>query len=247
MNARTLIPFITGSAYNYADGEIWPEWRHHTLRLVAKRLAMACGFRSRIKARKLGKVWPRVAPTMIGELRALNIVQMIEKLDDDNVHGSLVDCGVWRGGSTMLMAAASPNRQVYCCDTFLGFPKEDAARENVPCPKALAVSQGKVFLNFVKYGVPVNRVCFVRGKVQNTLCDIPKPVALIRIDVDMAEPVHACLSQLWPKLSSGGWVIVDDYGCKYYRCREAVDSFRNINGGGPIHWIDEEGICYQKQ
>lgn len=246
-NARTLLPWITGAAYNYGDGEVWPEWKFMTLRLLARRVALAIGLHSRKKARRLGQVWPAVSPTMIGELRAANIVEMVERLDEQNIPGALVDCGVWRGGSTMLMRAASLNRTVYCCDTFDGFPPEDAKREKVMCPAALRVPQSQVQANFQKFGVPLEGVQFLQGRVQETLSQITEPVALLRVDVDLYEPTLACLETIHPLMSPSAIVIVDDYGVPYYGCRQAVDEFRVTNQSGQLHWIDTDGVWWTKQ
>jgi len=248
MNAYQLIPFMTGSAYDYADGEIWPELKYHTWDMWLTRAAMKLSRGERVHRRVTGKVWPRIAPTMIGEARAKNIVDSVMSLGELGVRGALVDCGVWRGGSTMLMAACDSYRQIYCCDTFDGFDETDALLEGVPNPKALKVRLHEVLENFNKYGVSTDFVTCMKGKVQDTLRRVEAPVALLRIDVDMACPTLSCLEQIYPKMSKGGIVIVDDYGCKAYQCRSAVDSFRKINKiTSPIQWIDEDGIWWRKE
>lgn len=257
MNADALRHWITGAAYQYADGEVWPEWRHHSLMMWVWRLALLLRICSRINCRIRGHVWPRLAVTMIGEARAVNIIDVVKMLNREHVPGALVDCGVWRGGSTILMTqahfdscldhsiAARIERHIYCCDTFDGFPETQALIEDVACPDALRIPVGEVMANFDKFGVSRDCVRFVQGDVCETLHNINEPIALLRIDVDMHKPTLACLEILYPKLSKGCVVIIDDYGSTAFDCKRAVDEFRNKHGvTAPMVQIDSDGVYW---
>jgi predicted O-methyltransferase YrrM len=249
MKAEKLQHWITGSAYNYADGDIWPEIKFHTPLMVVWRVALKLRLRSRIACRERGDVWPAVAATMIGKARAQNIVDMVRYVNSNKVPGALVDCGVWRGGSTILMTQAAIDdggRQVFCCDTFDGFPPHQATAEQVACPDALRVPVADVKHNFDTYGVPTTNVTFLSGDVCTTLGGICCSIALLRIDVDMYEPTMACLEHLYIQIQPGGVVIIDDYGCGSFKCKEAVDEFRRKNACGPLNHIDLSGVWWVK-
>jgi O-methyltransferase len=253
MNPRILQKWITGAAYNYADGLIWPEPKYHSLRMWVWRVAVKLGYSKTNRLRRDGECWPAQALTMIGEKRAENILDMVEMALQTSVPGCFVDCGVWRGGSTILMASATmhapfPLRRVFCCDTFDGFPPEDAAADGVMCPTALKVSQHEVEDNFRKCDVPMGCVTFLRGKVQDTLKAINEPVAMLRVDVDNYEATLACLETLYTRIPVDGVVIIDDYGDKSYKCRSAVDFFRTKNNiREPLVWIDNAGVYWIKE
>jgi hypothetical protein len=250
MKAETLRHWITGAAYNYADGEIWPEWKNHNLMMWVWRLALALGIRSRTSCRIRGDVFPKLAATMIGEARAQNIVDMVNAVSLGRVVGALVDCGVWRGGSTILMTQAMLDsewyRDVYCCDTFDGFVPSQASEEQVACPAALRVPRGEVEGNFRKYGVDLSNVKFIKGDVCYSLASVTGPIALLRVDVDMYIPTMACLKSLYGQISSGGIVIIDDYGCTSFECKKAVDDFRSKHPCGPLNKIDGSGVWWVK-
>ena len=252
MRAEILRFWVTGAAYDYSDGLMWPEWKHHTLKTWLWRLALLLRVRSVKACRERGDVWPRLAVTMIGDRRAANIVAMVRHVNSSSVPGCLVDCGVWRGGSTIIMKQANDDdgagRMVYCCDTFDGFLESDAQAEGVACLEGLKVSAREVTDNFIEHGVSMNGVAFLKGDVRDTLHHIVGPVALMRLDVDMHGPTTSCLEQLYPKLSDGGVVIIDDYHFANYECKRAVDEFRQRAGDtNQIIPIDGSGAYWIKQ
>jgi len=247
--SRQLIGWLTGAHYDYADGEIWPKLSESSPRLLLWRLALKLGILNRVKARIRGEVWPRLATTMIGEARCHNIVDCVDLIRD--VPGDIVDCGVWRGGSTILLTHAMRelgiNRYVWCCDTFDGFDKKDAFAEGQHCHAALKVSLNDVSRNFSKHGVSEDFLITLRGKVQETLAKITsKQVALLRVDVDMYAPTKHCLDTIWPLMPKGGIVIVDDYGCAAFQCKRAVDEFVQQHGVKLIP-IDRSGVWWRKE
>lgn len=239
--------WITGKAYNYADGEIWPSLKEHSPRLIAWRVAVALGLRDKTTLRNRGNLTPRLATTMIGDQRAQNIIDMVTLTK--NIPGDIVDCGVWRGGSTILFKSTVDelglSKQVWCCDTFNGFPKEDAERESVASPDYLVVPVEQVKKNFTRHGVSLSNVRFLKGKVQETLGTITDAVSILRVDVDMYYPTKHCLDVITPIMSPGGIIIVDDYGCSVYECKRAVDEFMLKHPNATLHKIDNDGIYIQ--
>jgi len=193
---------------------------------------------SDIDQRMQGKgVWPEHAQTMVGIKRLNNIQYCIEQILKNDVAGDLIETGVWRGGSTIFMRAVLhahevATRIVWVADSFEGLPEPDESR--YPADKGdvyheydeLSVSIDEVKKNFSKYGMLDNQVRFLKGWFRETLPTAPiEKLALLRLDGDMYESTMDALVHLYPKLSVGGYVIVDDY---YWieACRKAVTDYR---------------------
>lgn len=196
-----------------------------------------------IKSREEGKIWPEFAHTMIGIKRLDNLKQCAETVLRDGVPGDFIETGVWRGGASIfmraiLMAHAVHDRKVWLADSFRGLPPPDA--EKYPAdkgadwhePEYLAVSLEKVKEHFSKYGLLDDQVRFLEGWFKDTLPKAPiDKLAILRLDGDMYESTMDAISSLYPKLSRGGFLIIDDYGA-VEACRKAITDYRaqhNIN------------------
>jgi O-methyltransferase len=188
-------------------------------------------------ARMEGREWPAIAHTMIGWKRLENIQQCMKDILGRNIPGDLIETGVWRGGAIIFMRAILKaydvtDRCVWGADSFKGLPKPDPTR--YPADEGdvtysfseLAVSLDEVRANFEKYGLLDEQVRFLPGWFRDTLPKAPiERLSLIRLDGDMYESTYIALESLYPKLSPGGYLIVDDYGA-CAGCRKAVDDFR---------------------
>ena len=194
-----------------------------------------------IEERMRGKgVWPLYAQTMIGIARLNNIQQCIESVLEEDVPGDLIETGVWRGGATIFMkgvlrAHDIADRTVWVADSFEGLPKPDETRypadrgDTYYTKKELAVSIDEVKENFEKYDLLDNRVQFLKGWFRDTLPNAPiKRLAVLRLDGDMYESTMDSLVNLYPKLSIGGYVIIDDYHW-IEACRRAVTDYRHLH------------------
>ena len=168
--------------------------------------------------------------------------EVIEK----RVPGDLIETGVWRGGAAILMRAVlqaygERNRNVWVADSFQGLPRpdperypEDAGDTHWQQAHRLAVPLEEVKSNFRRYGLLDSQVRFLVGWFRDTLPGAPiGPLAVLRLDGDMYESTSEGLLHLYPKLSVGGYVIIDDYG-SVRGCRRAVEDFRTK------HQINEE-------
>lgn len=208
--------------------------------------------------RKLGRDWPSKAHSMIGELRMLNIQILIEHILENEIPGDFIETGVWRGGACIFMRAilkahGDTNRSVWVADFFEGLPPPqpeylaDTGDKHHKYTQ-LAVSQEDVEANFRTYNLLDGQVKFLKGWFKDTLpeADIQK-LALLRLDGDMYESTFTALTYLYPKLVSGGFVIVDDYGA-VPGCRQAIEDYRHQYGiTAMIHDIDGAGVYWQKQ
>jgi hypothetical protein len=145
------------------------------------------------------------------------------------------------------------DRRVYAADSFAGLPHPKPDRYPADAGDILhrytqlAVPIEEVCANFATYGLLDDQVAFVPGLFQQSLPELKAgPFSLIRLDGDMYESTMTALTNLYPRLSPGGFVIIDDFGA-IEACRKAVTDFRrdnNIISG--IQVIDWTGIWWQK-
>jgi O-methyltransferase len=179
--------------------------------------------------------------TMIGRSRLDNLHMCIREAIRQGVPGDLIETGVWRGGATIFMRGAlkayrQTHRKVWVADSFEGLPRPDS--EKYPADtqsgfwthELFSVSKEAVERNFARYGLLDHQVAFLPGWFRDTLPTAPiDRLAVLRLDGDMYESTMDALSSLYPKVSLGGYVIVDDYGA-VPGCRKAVDDYRAEHG-----------------
>lgn len=167
----------------------------------------------------------------------VNAVWHVVKTD---VPGDFVECGVWKGGSIMamvltLMELGAVDRDIWLYDTFAGMPPPegiDGKRASQKWQKWLdagdtwcLVSVEEVRENVYSTGYPKERFRFVEGMVEDTVpVTAPEKIALLRLDTDWHSSYSHVLAHLYPRLSSGGVLFVDDYG-HYRGARKATDRF----------------------
>jgi predicted O-methyltransferase YrrM len=187
------------------------------------------------------------AATMTSTERMHALYQAINYATDAGVTGAIVECGVWRGGSSMLSALAllargDASRTLWLYDTFEGMvaPGElDVTYDGVPAQALLETQERtanavndwcvasieQVRANMDATGYPRERVRLVKGKVEDTIpAQAPDTIAVLRLDTDWFESTWHELVHLYPRLVPGGVLIVDDYG--WWRgAREAVDRY----------------------
>jgi O-methyltransferase len=208
-------------------------------------------------ARSEGLDWPLTAHTMIGQRRLDNLQECVEDVLAKRIPGDLIETGVWRGGATILMRAVLKaygvmDRTVWVADSFEGLPKPNAekysndARDIHHTFRELAVPLDEVRANFERYGLLDQQVCFLKGWFRDTLPTAPiQQLAVIRLDGDMYESTMDALVSLYPKLSVGGYLIVDDYALR--PCRQAVKDYRDANGvDEKIQQIDYFGVYWRR-
>lgn len=208
--------------------------------------------------RREGWDWPETAHSMVGIKRLENIAELTRIVLHDNVPGDFIETGVWRGGVCILMrgslkAHGDKTRKVYVADSFEGLPPPDEknypadAGQNAHIFKELAVSQEQVAENFRAYDLLDDQVQFVKGWFKDTLPKLPAPsFSLIRLDGDLYESTIQGLENLYPKLSVGGFMVIDDYG-SWVTCKQAVDDYRAAHKiVDPIIPIDAAGVFWRR-
>jgi hypothetical protein len=172
--------------------------------------------------RRAGRDWPAQAHTMAGLARLNNLRDLVQRTIDENVQGDYIETGVWRGGCCILMrgvlaANAVTDRKVYVADSFAGLPPPNPDRypadagDTLYMAEQLAIPLEQVQVNFAAYGLLDDQVIFVRGLFQETLPKLEATAfALLRLDGDMYESTIVALANLYPRVSPGGFVIIDD-------------------------------------
>lgn len=176
-----------------------------------------------------------------------SLFDCIDELDAGHVHGDFVEFGVALGGSGICLAnSLQPRRRYFGFDVFGMMPPPSAidGQEVLARYKTIVDGQSKgiggepyygyvdnlldvVKASFLTFGCPVDdeRIFLIKGLFGDTL---PKhynlQIALSHIDCDWYAPVSYCLAFVWPRLSEGGYIVLDDYN-EWSGCRKATDHF----------------------
>jgi len=185
--------------------------------------------------------------TMTSIDRMYGLYQAICYVLDRGIPGDFVECGVWRGGSALMIAKILEkrgihDRKVILYDTFEGMPaptaddktfrgeaaavllenEKDNKEESVWCLADIADVQRNVGLA----KLADDQIVLIKGKVEDTIpSQVPfQQVALLRLDTDWYSSTKHELIHLYPMLQSGGVLIIDDYG-HWEGCRKAVDEY----------------------
>src|SRR5215831_14201151 len=200
--------------------------------------------------RDVGRDWPSMAHTMIGVRRMANLRALVESVIHNQIPGDLIETGVWRGGACILMRAVLhayhiTDRRVWVADSFEGLPAPD--EQKYPADKGsdyytyteLAIPLETVRHNIEKYGLLDDQIVFLKGWFKDTLPAAPiKRLAILRLDGDLYESTIIALNALYDKLSTGWYVIVDDYHV-VPMCKSAIHDFLASRGIYPeIREID---------
>ncbi len=208
--------------------------------------------------RENGLDYPLSAHTMIGLKRLDNIHDCLKNIMENNIEGDCIETGVWRGGATILMRAilkayGDTNRKVWVADSFEGLPPPNSSKYphdkgyNLCDDANLKVSLETVQNNFKRYGLLDDQVVFLKGFFEHTLSTAPiEKISLLRLDGDLYQSTFEALTALYPKVSIGGYTIIDDYGA-LEPCAQAVNDFRKMYGITdrmmPIDWT---GVYWKK-
>lgn len=178
------------------------------------------------------------------------------------VPGDIVECGVFKGANIILARKLLPDRVCWLYDTFTGMTLPDEIdvsvssgnpavdRYNVKMDSGTGwcrASLDDVRDNLLAAGVlHEDRLRFVAGDVNETLrisANVPDRIALLRLDTDWYASTRTELEVLYPRLSPGGVLIVDDYG-HWMGARRAVDEY--FGGSVELTKIDYTAVMMVK-
>ena len=189
----------------------------------------------------------------------------IDDVLKNGVPGDLIETGVWRGGATifmraMLKARGVADRTVWVANSFEGLPEPDAEKFPIEAETHSGALMTKVYdhfavdleavkSNFRAYGMLDDQVRFLKGWFKDTLPRAPiSSLAIMRLDGDYYESTTDALSNLYDKLSVGGYAIIDDYAeDAWTHCRKAVDDFRrDRNIREPMVQVDSKCFYWKR-
>jgi hypothetical protein len=180
--------------------------------------------------------------TMTSLERLYALIQAVRYVSANAIEGSIVECGVWKGGSMAAVARTllqkqDVRRDLYLFDTFDGMSEPTSKDvdysgrgaadildedEGYKCGNAPLESVRKVLH---ETGYPQERIHFIPGKVEDTVpASAPASISLLRLDTDWYESTKHELVHLFPRLSHYGVVIIDDYG-HWRGSRQACDEY----------------------
>jgi len=202
----------------------------------------------------------------ISKERFLTLYQSISYVFNNDIQGDFVECGIFKGGSAMMMAYmlaeqlhSQKNQKIWMYDTFEGMANASRYDENIDNQNAF-IELDKIkkkensndiwaysSLNYVKNNlkktnINENNLIYIKGLVEETLHKSkPEGIALLRLDTDFYESTKIELEILYPLLQKGGILIVDDYG-HWKGCKKAVDEYFLNKKGIFFQQIDYSGI-----
>ena len=184
--------------------------------------------------------------SMASRERLYAVFQAVQHINENKIPGDLVECGVWRGGASMVAALTQisqgdASRRIWLYDTFAGMTTPGVrdvhrwARKNAWHKWARSerdqynnwchASLDEVKENLFSTEYPRDRIEFVKGDVRETLTSGgPDRIAVLRLDTDWYDSTKIELEALYPRLSRGGVLILDDYGV-WSGARQAVDEY----------------------
>jgi O-methyltransferase len=194
--------------------------------------------------------------TMTNQERLAALCDATRHLVERDLGGAFVECGVWRGGSMMaaaltLIQLRADDRDLFLFDTFAGMPapspfdskpwldgpaahQQWAARQRSNFNEWCYASLEEARANMASTGYDMRRVHLIEGRVEETLPkEAPEAIALLRLDTDWYEATRHALKTLYPRLQSGGILILDDYG-EWLGARKAVDEFFAHDACAPL-------------
>lgn len=199
-----------------------------------------------------------VSPLSITSIdRIVRLYNELERIRLENIDGDFVECGVYMGGNILGMMeyceSFKLDKKIWLYDTFSGMtpPKEiDKDLNNISAKKQWQNIQCNASLDKVKQnlsGSQYKNIIYVVGDVCETLQEtqnIPSKISLLRLDTDWFDSTKCELEILFPILSDGGSLIIDDYG-HWKGCKLAVDEYF-INTNYSLNFIDYTGRYLRK-
>jgi len=213
--------------------------------------------------------------TMLPYGRLHSLYQQAVYCEEAGLAGSFVECGTWKGGAVGLMALANlahgrSRRPLHLFDSSESIPEPDATVDGAKAVSEARASGGEAQGRLIPlsgfYESPgtlqINRqlleeqigydsrfLHYHPGWFQQTLpsdAGAVGAIAILRLDGDWYASTKVCLEYLYPQVITGGFIIVDDYGC-YEGCRKAVAEFLQREGLNPyLHRIDSQARYWIK-
>jgi asparagine synthase (glutamine-hydrolysing) len=185
--------------------------------------------------------------TYLSDKKLQHLEQCLEQINQNQTQGDIIEAGIALGGSAILLARLMPpTAEFHGYDVFGMIPPPSPRDDPKSHPRYQIIAQGaspglgghryygyepnlyqKVLDHFQAFGLPPNspRLHLHPGYFEDTLTFRPdQHIALAHIDCDWYDSVKTCLERIYPALSPGGYLVLDDY-YDYGGCRQATDEF----------------------
>ena len=206
--------------------------------------------------------------SMTSDLRRCALLKSFHYIKDNNIQGDFVECGVWEGGNIMTLCHLNDiyktNKMIYGYDTFEGMTEAgefDIDLRSVKSQELLKTTKKindkkniwaycdveTVNLNISK-NFKEHNIRLIKGDVGKTLLNnqnLPDKISILRLDTDFYDSTKVELEILYPKLSKGGYLIIDDYG-HFNGCKKAVDEYFK-NSKMVLHYSDYSCRYFRKE
>lgn len=202
---------------------------------------------------KFASLYKQCSPyTLIHVERMYSLYKAVQYIVNKGIPGDFVECGVWKGGASMLMAKTLvsmgvTDRKIYMYDTYAGMTKPTEEDKSVlsgtePVEEIWKRNQQGDHNNWcygplegvkevmASTGYPMEKLIFVKGPVEETIpTTLPSKIALLRLDTDWYSSTKHEMEHLFPLLMDGGVLILDDYGY-WSGARQAADEYLKKHG-----------------
>lgn len=179
----------------------------------------------------------RSQPSASGAANINILIAMLERVKC--LPGDVADCGVYRAGSTISMGLylrqKGINKTIYGFDSFQGFDPKVAASdmELGGAPDAdrhehgfSGTSLASVRKKVARFGL--ENIVLVPGYFNQSFAEFPDNIrfCFAHLDVNLYESYQQCLQFFFPRLVSGGIILLDEYNDPPWPgCNKAVDEF----------------------
>lgn len=184
-------------------------------------------------------------PTVVDFGRRILTAELAYEAIKKNVKGDFVETGVFTGGMTILMYKVLDKfgymmphkKKIYACDSFEGLPSPGLNDPEKDAKGKFSAGLETVKQNFNQYNVPEEAITIIPGWFNISLSKANiKSISFLRLDGDFYESTLDALNALYPKVSIGGLIYVDDY-YSFQGCKKAVDEYRmRFNIASPLNF-----------
>ncbi len=212
------------------------------------------------------RLWWEVLPyTMCTYEKLANVYDLACEIEEKKLDGAFVECGVWRGGCSAVMAyvahRAESRRASWLFDSFEGLPEPTEADGD----EAVQFAQGHAAGEMKAIGQNVaskeyadrifarlnltNNVHMVKGWFQDTVPQSAArigPISILRLDGDWYESTMVCLEALYDNVVPGGYIILDDFEYWQGSKKATEDYFARRGVELPMTRVDEQAVYFQK-
>ena len=240
----------------------WKKKKPHTRELVDNRILEAYLDQNRRvrlyydAMRKADVEWSDNFPK---QCRFYSIQQMVEFVLDKRVDGDFAECGCWKGHSTYIVASILSDRgfanEFHVFDSFEGGLSEkhpqdknklrdETTSDMTQQKQVFASSKGEVERTLAEFPF----VKLYEGWIPDRFDEVEaRQFCFVHVDVDLYQPTLNCLEFFYPRLSSGGVVVVDDYGYSAFPgAKRAVDEFLQRNDHQMFYEVPVGGAFFIK-